>query len=168
MNQSNFQYSQDFEVVPTRPEKVYTIKCTDWNRIKDKMSKIGSPWLYPAAGSVMLGSAITTLITIVLGTFDVATMHHTRMIAWCIFFTTGSIGLMCLHIANQEYTIALEKARDIVKQMNEIEESFDCEANKSLMERSNIGIKIDDGSDGLTANEIKKRRVQEQNQLPQK
>ena len=69
--QGKFQVSQGFDVLPPRSGNAYPIPCEEWKALKSKISKITSePWFFHTIGSLLLGVALSSFVTILLETFS--------------------------------------------------------------------------------------------------
>lgn len=124
---SPFRLTQGYDVLLPRTGKAYPILCEEWNYLKKNISLISDkPNIHYIIGSILIGSCITTLITIFTGNFP---NHEKLIVAWAIVFVTLIIGIYSFIIAYQHQKVTKKKASDIVGQMELIEKRYKAEAN---------------------------------------
>ena len=124
--QTNFQLSQDLVILPPKRDQAYPIPCEEWALIKSKISRHTSePWFFHTIGSILLGAALSTLTSILTGTFQLPTQQRALDIAWSVFAVTGITGLACLLFAHKERSVRREQARDVVTHMDLIEKRYE-------------------------------------------
>jgi Na+/melibiose symporter-like transporter len=125
-DRSSFQLSQGLEVLPPRSGQAYPIPCDEWAILKGKISKMTSePWFFHTVGSLLLGAALSTLVTILFGSWRSPEQERTLVIAWAATATTTISGLLCLFFANKERAVKRERAQDLIAQMDLIEKRYD-------------------------------------------
>ncbi len=124
----NLQLSQGYEVLPPKTGKAYPVLCEEWDYLKDKIKKItDQPWLYQTVGSVFLGAALSTFISILVGTFPDESKSRAIVIAWAVFSVTLILGFVCLFFAHKERSIKQIQVSDVVTQMDIIEKRYERE-----------------------------------------
>ena len=125
-DQGTFQVSQGLEVLRPRSGKAYPIPCEEWMHLKTKISKLSSePWFFHTVGSLLLGAALTTYVSILLGTFSLPAQQRTLDIAWSVVAATTISGLFCLLFAHKERGAQRERASEVVAQMDLIEKRYE-------------------------------------------
>jgi hypothetical protein len=94
--------------------------------LKTKISKLSSePWFFHTVGSLLLGAALTTYVSILLGTFSLPAQQRTLDIAWSVVAATTISGLFCLLFAHKERGAQRERASEVVAQMDLIEKRYE-------------------------------------------
>lgn len=125
-DQDAFQISQGLDVLRPRSGQAYPIPCDEWAVLKSKISKLTSePWFFHTAGALLLGAAISTLTSILLGMFSSPEQQRALYISWGLVATTTLSGLLCLLFAHKERAAQRERATDVVAQMDLIEKRFE-------------------------------------------
>jgi len=124
--QQTIQMSQGLDVIQPRSGKAYPIPREEWLLLKGNISgAVSEPWVCLTIGSLLVGAALTTLIPILLGTFDGATQHDSRTVAWAVFATTLITGTVCLFLAGKERQVVRKRMSDVVAQMDMIERRYE-------------------------------------------
>ena len=124
LNNGNLQLTQDFRVLTPKSGQAYPIPCDEWDRLKDCIVKADDqPWFFRTFGFLLLGSALTTLITILLGPFAVGS--RSRLIAWAVVAVTGISGLLCLLFSEIQRRDRKGQIRDVIVQMATIEKRYE-------------------------------------------
>ena len=123
---SNLQMSQGFEVLRPKNDKALPIPCNEWDVLKQKIDCLTTePWFFHTTGSILVGAALATLISIWTGAVASPPGSNTLVIAWAITVTTAITGLVCLGFAHTERGVHRAKASDVVTQMTLIEQRFE-------------------------------------------
>lgn len=126
---TTFHMSQGLDILTPRTGEAYPIPCHEWDVLKDRITALSSePWFFHTIGSALLGVALSTLITILLGTFSASAEHNAAIIAWATVAVTSLSGALCLYFANKERAVQRIRAADIVTQMELIEQRFERRA----------------------------------------
>lgn len=121
-----FQVSQGLDVIPPKSGKAYPIPCDEWALIKAKISKMTTePWFFHTIGSLLFGAAITTFLSILLGTFSLPAQQRSLDIAWSVVAVTAISGVLCLMFAHKERGAQRDRAGEVVSQMELIEKRYD-------------------------------------------
>lgn len=124
--QNGFQLSQGLTILQPRSGQAYPIPCEEWKLIKERISKFSTePWFFHTLGSVLIGAALSTFITILIGTFSDPNQSSAKIIAWGVVATTAISGFLCLFFAQQERASKREQASDVVSQMALIEQRYE-------------------------------------------
>lgn len=118
--------SQGYEVLPPKPGQAYPIPCQEWDFLKQKVGALSDrPWLLHTLGSILLGAALSTLITILIGAISTTTYANAVVIAWAVTAVSAVCGAVCLFFADQQNRIQRVQASDVVTQMDLVEQRFD-------------------------------------------
>lgn len=121
-----FQMSQGLDVIKPKAGRAYPIPCEEWAMLKNQINKMTTePWLYQSLGALFLGAAISTFVTIMVGSFDSIEKQNALVIAWAIVAVTFTCGLACLYFAHKERGVYRERASNVVAQMNLIEKRYE-------------------------------------------
>jgi hypothetical protein len=105
-------------------EPSYAIPCTDWNFLKEGISKASSQqWVLPSIGTVLIGAALAELGTIFSGAIPET---PPRLLAWAWAFTvTAAIsGLACVATAILRQLDARGAGNAVLSHMDLIEGRF--------------------------------------------
>ena len=125
-NNNPYQLSQGLEVLRPKSGEAYPIPCDEWTILKDKIKKMTSePWLFRSLGFLFLGAALSTFVTILIGTFQLPEKQRVLDIAWAVVVVTVVCGCACLCFAWKEREISRERASDVVAQMDLIEKRYE-------------------------------------------
>lgn len=125
-DQTTIQMSQGLEILPPRSGQAYPIPCDEWLALKGKIARISSePWFFHTLGSVLIGAAASTFITILIGTFSAPAQRDSLVVAWAVVATTAIAGSLCLWFAHQQRSADRERATDVVSQMALIEKRYE-------------------------------------------
>ena len=104
--QGTFQLSQGLDVLIPRSGQAYPIPCDEWALLRTKISKLTTePVLFHTAGSLLIGASVSTLVTILLGTFQLPAQQRQLDIAWAIVVVTLLTGCACAYFAHKERVI---------------------------------------------------------------
>ena len=127
MNQSGgFHISQGLDVLPPKSGLAYPISCEEWDTLKDHVKRLSTePLFFNTFGTLLLGSALTTLITIILGTFDKPEQAHAYTIAWAVVVVTSVSGILSMFFAHRERGVRRQRGSDLVTEMELIEKRFE-------------------------------------------
>jgi hypothetical protein len=122
----SIQMTQGLEVIHPKSAKAYPIPCDEWQMLKNKIKKLTSePWLFQRLGFLLLGGALSTFVTILLGTLQLPAQQHARDIAWAVVAVTFICGMACLYFAYKEGAVHRDRANDVVAQMELIETRYE-------------------------------------------
>lgn len=121
---SSIQMSQGYDVLPPKTGKAYPILCEEWNYLKNNIRTITErPNVYHTIGSVLFGVCLSTVITIVTGSF----VSPKLVIAWSVVAVTLIVGIVCLYFAREKRKLTEKKASDVLSQMELIEKRYQNE-----------------------------------------
>jgi membrane protein DedA with SNARE-associated domain len=131
-DETSFQMSQGYDVVPPRPGRAYPILCEEWDYLKTQIQSISTNFgFYHTIGSLLVGSAISTLVAILSGGFPVTEggNNTSLIIAWSVVAVTAVTGGICLFFAHESRTISEKKASEVITQMELIEKRYESGDN---------------------------------------
>jgi len=129
-DQQTFQVSQGLQVLRPRSGNAYPIPCEEWSLLKGKISEFTTePWLFHTLGSLLLGAALSVLISILSGTYQLPAQQRAQDLAWAAFAVCGVCGVLCLIFAHKERGAHRERASDVVAQMDLIEKRYETGAS---------------------------------------
>ena len=107
-----------------RESKVYPIPCDEWGFLKNKIAGLASePWFFQGLAWLLIGSGVTTGISIVLGAID-STKPTNIIIAWAVTIVTAVCGVLCLLFAWLRKGDKRTLASEVAAQMEIIENRF--------------------------------------------
>lgn len=116
----NYKFSQDYEIIPPQKQRSYPISTTEWNLIKDKISDIqdnANTW--HTIGSILIGTAISALITALFGEFNT---EKALWICWGAFFITSITGGFAFFFGREQRKIQNKFKQDVIEFMITIED----------------------------------------------
>jgi hypothetical protein len=120
----NLQLSQGYQVLPPKGGQAYPIPCEEWDHLKERIAKVADqPWLFRALGSLFLGSALSTFVTILLGTF--AEGSSSRVIAWAVVAVAAISGVLSLCFSGLQQRGRRGQISDVLVQMATIEKRYE-------------------------------------------
>lgn len=123
--ETGFKMSQGFEVLRPKNDKAFPIPCNEWDVLKNQIGELTTePWLIQTVGSLLLGAALATVISILTGAISEADKTNI-IVAWAVFAVCGITGLLCVHFAHEEKKSHRAKAASIATQMTLIEQRFE-------------------------------------------
>jgi hypothetical protein len=118
--------AQGYEVLPPKSGQAYPILCAEWDFLKGKIRAVAEqPLLFHTAGSVLLGAAVSTLTSILLGTFAAPVPERRLVVAWAVTTVTAICGVVCLFFAEQQRRMQKTSAGEIATQMEIIEKRYE-------------------------------------------
>ena len=121
----SFELSQGLNVLRPRSGNAYPIPCNEWKLLKEKIEKLKSePWLFHTIGSILIGSSISTLIAIIVGSYSKPEQEKAFITAIAVVLVSGISGILCLFFANEMRKNHKENAKNIISQMDLIEARF--------------------------------------------
>lgn len=120
--------SQGFEILRPKPDQALPIPCNEWDVLKGKIASLTTePWLFHTTGSILIGAALATVVSIWTGAVSNVTVENAVVIAWSVTAVCSLVGIACLVFANMERKAYRTKATDVVTQMALIEQRFERE-----------------------------------------
>jgi uncharacterized protein YacL len=120
---SNFNVSQEFEIVPHQKGKAYPIGVKEWNYLKEKIQKIKIEVnIFHAVGFLLIGAAISCLVTIFATEFK---NESSKYLTYSILGVTLIGGILSLIFANESHKKENRKPDEIINLMDLIESRFD-------------------------------------------
>ena len=117
------------EVLQPKSGPAYPIPCAEWDHLKNsaKRSRF-EPWFFHTLGSVFVGTAIATYVTILLGTFDKPEQDHAHTVAWAVVVVSLLTGGLSMFFAHRQRDDHEHRIADIVTQMELIEQRYERES----------------------------------------
>jgi len=123
---SSLQLSQGYEVLAPKSGKAYPIPCEEWDLLKTRIKRISNPpFLFVTVGSLLLGAALSTFITIILGSFSAPDKSKELITAWAAVGVTTISGILSLIYAYQQQKDQRVQANEVVAQMEVIEKRYE-------------------------------------------
>jgi hypothetical protein len=123
---TTFEISTGLTILPPKSGQAYPIPCVEWQMLKQKINAATTdPWFFHTLGSALVGSSLSAIIAILLGTFSSDSQQEVRIVAWATFFVTGISGSFSLIFAGQQRKLHHDRNSDIIAQMELIEKRFD-------------------------------------------
>jgi hypothetical protein len=114
--------SQGFDVLQPKTGPAYPIPCDEWRLLKDQLSEVsGTPFVLHTLGSLLLGAALATAISIFTDTIPAGEKGRTLVVAWAIVTVTGFCGGVCLWFARLQNKVQRRQVTDVIAKMELIE-----------------------------------------------
>lgn len=131
MENSNFQISQQYEIVPPEKSRAYVILVKEWVFIKTKITEIKTKldW-FVVVGSILLGGALSSLITNLATDFKEG--EPTRYICWSVFFIMLITGIVVFFFGLKSIKIENKKPKEVIDNMDLIEARFKKDDNNHV------------------------------------
>lgn len=119
--------SQGIEVLPPKSDQGYLVPCNEWDLLRQQIEQLTTdPWLFQNAGSLLLGAAVATVISIWTGAVvPSGTTPNATVIAWAAAAVCGLTGTSAFYFAHKERSVHRSKASMVVTQMKLIEQRFE-------------------------------------------
>lgn len=125
---TSFKMSQGYEVLKPKSDKAFPIPCNEWDVLKNQLEAATTePWFFHTTGSLLLGAALATLISIWTGAISTATVSNANVVAWAVVAVCSITGLAMLYFAHKEREVHRAKAQTVLTHMRLIEERFERE-----------------------------------------
>jgi len=128
-NNTLFNISQDYEIIPPKKGKAYPILKSEWEYLKERITKIGDNLnLYNTVGLLLFGYSGSAFINILTNNYprnEDNTFSTKFIVCLCIAIMTLIIGIISFFFGNQQKKIQTTKTTDVVKQMEMIEERYE-------------------------------------------
>lgn len=126
MTDAPFKMSQGYDVLPPKSGEAYPIPCQEWDFLKTKVGELSHrPWILHTVGTTLLGAALSTLITILVGAISTTPHQNAEIVAWAVVAVTTICGAVCIFLGEQQHKIQRVQAGDIVTQMELVEKRFE-------------------------------------------
>ena len=120
---TNFNVSQEFEIIPHQKGKAFPIGVKEWEFIKGKIKDIKIEINnFHAIGFLLLGASASCLITILATDFKEDTSKY---LSWAMFGITLVCGLLSVFFAKDKHKQESSKPSEVVSQMELIESRFE-------------------------------------------
>ncbi len=118
----NYKFSQDYELIPPQKQRSYPISTSEWNLIKKKISEVKDNFnFWQTLGSLLIGAAISTLITVLINDFK---SDKNLWICWGVLLVTAISGSLSYYFGFIYQKIQNKSKDDVIDFMSIIEERF--------------------------------------------
>jgi hypothetical protein len=127
-NNSSFNISQNYEILPPKKDKAYPIPKIEWEYLKERVNKIGDNFnIYHTSGAILLGFSGSAFISLFTNDFHVAKDEVSSKFVIClaIAMLTLIIGAMSFYFGRQQKKAQSVSSGDIIKQMDVIEKRYE-------------------------------------------
>lgn len=115
--------SQGYDVLSPKNSEAFPIPCEEWDLLKTGLGQVAqSPWGFHTLGSLLIGAALSSLVTILAG--GIPDQGSNRVIAWAIVFVCAISGFLCIYFAARAKRINGQQVTNIVAQMELIERRY--------------------------------------------
>jgi len=132
--------SQGFDVLPPKSGEAFPILCEEWDLLKARLGQVAQkPWGFHTLGSLMVGAALSLLVTILAG--GISGPSSNRGIAWALVFVCAIPGFLCMYFATREKRIRGQQVTNIVSQMELIERRYQRSGIVSLPKTQSLVIR---------------------------
>jgi hypothetical protein len=123
-NKPSFRIAQSVDVVRPSKENAFLISVSDWNFLKEKISRLTTPpTLYNSIGAGLLGVSASALVASL--TFQEGTSPATHIISWAVFSVSLICGILCLyfhHCNTKDFSVVHKQS--ILDELTRIEKKF--------------------------------------------
>lgn len=118
----NYKFSQDYELITPQKQRSYPISTSEWNLIKKKISEVRDNFnFWQTLGSILIGAAISTLVTLLINDFKSA---KNILICWGLFLVSVISGSLSFYFGFLYQKIQNISKQDVIGFMVIIEERF--------------------------------------------
>jgi hypothetical protein len=119
--------SQGIEVLRPKTDQAYPVPCNEWDVLRQQIEQLTTdPWLFQNAGSLLVGAAVATVISIWTGAVIPSPVNpNAIVIASAVAAVCGLTGFAALYFAHKERSVHRSKASMVVTQMKFIEQRFE-------------------------------------------
>jgi hypothetical protein len=127
MSGTPIKVSQGYEVLRPKADQAYPVPCNEWDVLRQQIEQLTTdPWLFQNAGSLLLGAAVATVISIWTGAVVPSpATPNAVVVAWAVTSVCGITGCSALIFARMERGVHRAKATLVATQMRLIEERFE-------------------------------------------
>jgi hypothetical protein len=127
MTGTPIKVSQGIEVLRPKSDQAYPVPCNEWDVLRQQIEQLTTdPWLFQNAGSLLLGAAVATVISIWTGAVVPSEVTpNATVIAWAVAAVCGLTGAAAIYFAHKERGVHRSKASMVVTQMKLIEQRFE-------------------------------------------
>lgn len=136
-NNSSFNISQDYEILPPKKDKAYPIPKIEWEYLKERIRKIGNIFnIYHTSGAILLGFSGSAFINLFTNDFSNENneMSPKFIICLAIAILTLIIGGMSFYFGKQQKKVQSVASDDIITQMEIIEKRYaESDSNKEVV-----------------------------------
>ena len=114
---TDFNISQSYILSQREPEQAIYVPMTYWNFMKKKLTNMKTSWhIIDKIGGVLLGTGITTLLTLFIGKYQNPTNESWLLAVLFIF-----LGIACMIIDSEEADKTLNNSKIVLEQMDLID-----------------------------------------------
>jgi hypothetical protein len=118
--------SQGYDVLQPRTGRAYPVPCEEWDLLKGRLRQVSTPpWVYQTVGSLLGGTAITTLVTILIGPFPPLSKSNALVIAWAAVAVSTICAAVCFFFGHQQRKMQSVHVADVITQMEIIERRYE-------------------------------------------
>ncbi|MCK4982012.1 MAG: hypothetical protein KAS17_03760 [Victivallaceae bacterium] len=127
-NNSSFNISQDYEILPPKKDKAYPIPKIEWEYLKDRIRKIGDILnFYYTAGAILLGFSGSAFINLFTNDFknEQENLSTKFIICLSIAVLTLLVGGISFFFGKQQKKMQTVASDDVIKHMEIIENRYE-------------------------------------------
>lgn len=127
MSGTPIKVSQGYEVLRPKADQAYPVPCNEWDVLRQQIEVLTTdPWFFQNIGSLLVGAAVATVISIWTGAVvSSPTTPNAIIVAWAVAAVCGITGAATLFFAHKERGVHRSKASMVVVQMKLIEARFE-------------------------------------------
>jgi hypothetical protein len=115
--------SQGYDVLAPKSGEAFPIPCEEWDLLKANLGQVAqSPWGFHTLGSLLVGAALSPLVTLLAG--GIPNQGLNRVIAWALVSVCAITGFLCICFAAREKKLNGQQVTNIVAQMELIERRY--------------------------------------------
>ena len=117
-----FSISQGLEVLQPKSGPAFPIPCAEWEQLITRLTSVSHPPVrFETGGSILGGASLSTLITILTGTFS----GNGLVVAWAVVVVTGICGGAMYWLGSEHRKVQHLSVRDIIQQMRNIDQRYE-------------------------------------------
>ena len=118
-----YTLSQDLTVLSPSATDAYPIPCEEWSYLRSKIQTISHAInIYHTIASLLVGAALTMLITIITGAVPATSNGSPRIvICWAVFAVLLICGTVTACFAREHSKVKKVSTQDVLAQMDVIE-----------------------------------------------
>ena len=126
MSNERYGVTQEYRVLKPESGEAYPIPCREWDLLKSRIANLShSLNIFMEAGSLFVGVSLSTLITILIGTFSQMPEPNIYLaIAWILVIATAILAVGFIGLAATKAKIKKTQAEEIISQMEVIESRY--------------------------------------------
>lgn len=120
---SNYNVSQELEIIPHQKDKAYPISVKEWLFLKSKINGINIEINnFYSIGFLLLGAFTSCVITLIVSDFK---DEKSKYLTWAFLLVTLLTGCLSLYFAKDKHKQERIKPDEIISQMELIESRFE-------------------------------------------